>query len=134
MDYDKQGQDDDSKATPDQPEQRLTEDFYPPQVVASMVTALFLGAREDGTPYGSFREQLAETQAKARTGSAPQKDLANFLTAVINFHDAGNQDLFLNAHLGIKILLKKLAADGQWSPCLTVSRTTVLQMAGLPKP
>ena len=106
--------------------------FYPPTVVASMMTALLLGAREDGTVYDDFEQQLTETRDMALASRDPEtKRLGELLGVVHEFYQDGNQDLFLNAHVGIMLLLKKLAAGGRWSICLTVNRATVMDVANL---
>jgi hypothetical protein len=106
--------------------------FYPPTVVASMMTALLLGAREDGTVYDDFEQQLTETRDMALASRDPEtKHLGELLGVVHDFYADGNQDLFLNAHVGIMLLLKKLAASGRWSICLTVNRATVVDVANL---
>jgi hypothetical protein len=106
--------------------------FYPPTVVASMMTALLLGAREDGTVYDDFEQQLTETRDTALASRDPEtKRLGELLTVVHDFYKDGNQDLFLNAHVGIMLLLKALAATNRWSICLTVNRSTVVDVANL---
>lgn len=107
--------------------------FYPPTVVASMMTALLLGAREDGTVYDDFEQQLTETRDMALASRDPEiQRLGALLRTVHDFYLDGNQDLFLNAHVGIMVLLKKLAATGRWSICLTVNRASVMDVANLP--
>jgi hypothetical protein len=107
--------------------------FYPPTVVASMMTTLLLGAREDGTVYKDFEEQLTETRDTALASRDPEiQSLCKLLEFVHKFYKDGNEDLFLNAHVGIMLLLKKLAATKRWSDCLTVNRTNVIEVANLP--
>lgn len=107
--------------------------FYPPTVVASMMTALLLGAREDGTVYDDFEQQLTETRDMALQSRDPEvQRLGALLRVVHDFYKDGNEDLFLNAHVGIMVLLKKLAATGRWSICLTVNRANVVDVANLP--
>ena len=106
--------------------------FYPPTVVASMMTALLLGAREDGTVYDDFEQQLTETRDMALASRDPETNrLGELLSVVHDFYKDGNQDLFLNAHVGVMVLLKALAATNRWSICLTVNRATVVDVANL---
>ena len=106
--------------------------FYPPTVVASMMTALLLGAREDGTVYDNFEQQLTETRDLALASrDSETKRLGELLSVVHDFYMDGNQDLFLNAHVGVMLLLKALAATNRWSICLTVNRANVIDVANL---
>ena len=112
--------------------EKLPKGFYPPTVVASIVTALLLGSREDGTLYESFEHQLTETRDKARSiQGREEQDLADLISVVHDFYNDGNQDLFLNAHIGVKLLLTALANSKRWSSCLTVNRANVLELVHL---
>ena len=98
-----------------------------------MMTALLLGAREDGSVYKDFEEQLTETRDLAlRSSDERVKRLGELLSVVHDFYkEDENRDLFLNAHVGIMLLLKALAATNRWSICLTVNRDNIMDVAKL---
>jgi hypothetical protein len=109
-----------------------TMEFYSPPVIASIVTTLLLTVDENGRVAENFKAALTDTRDRARAGrTRGEQDLADLLTVVIGFLD-GNEQLFLNAHHHILNLLQGLVGTGEWSPCLAVNRTHILDIARLP--
>lgn len=104
--------------------------FYDPPVVASIVTALLLNATDEGSAFGSFEDQfVAAIEMAGESNGEAASDYRTAVGAVLAYYrlDETTKDLFLNAHMGIKLLLTALATDRRisWSDCRYVNHGTI---------
>ena len=109
--------------------------FYPPTVVASLVTCLLRNATPDGLGFSNVRDQLVSALDLANNSTGPSAaDYRRKVQTVLDFFDASpaNQDLFRNVHVDLMLLLQALVDTNNWSGCFHVNQVTVEQIFNLP--
>jgi hypothetical protein len=109
-------------------------ELYPPVLVASIMTAFFLNATEDGRPFPDLKSQLESAIVMAdQAGDNASRLYAEKVRVVLDFYKSSetNRDLFENLHFGVKLLLKALTATNRWSVCSLISQRTIRGLISL---